>query len=122
MTAKVTLKMFVGVTTMEGGSENDDHLVFPTDIPATPYVNYNMSTLNEAMGPPAMPRREIIESEIGMPITLDQNLTLFTNKCIIDDGYNLNGDLGPPRNAPSLEEGLNEDKEEVVPLLISKRK
>ena len=58
---------------MSGGSENYDHPVVTTYVPATPSVNANMSTLTDAIGSPEIPRRELIEAEIGPPATPDQN-------------------------------------------------
>ena len=105
MTEKVASKRVAGITTMAGGSENDDHLVVPTEISATPSYDANTSKLTDYVGSLAMPRRDLIESEIGLPATPDQNLTAFVNESLVDDGYDSNREHGPPCNAPRVEEG-----------------
>ena len=102
MTEKVTSKRVTGVTTMACKSEKYYHSVVPTEIPATPYGNDNMSTLTGVIGYPTIPRRELIEDKIGLPATPSQNSTLFTNESIIDVGYDSSRYLGPPHNAPGL--------------------
>ena len=86
MTEKVIIERVTGITTMVGNSENYDHTVIPTEITVSPSDNANMITLTAAIVHPIITRREIIEAEIGLPATIDQNLTLFTNKILIDDG------------------------------------
>ena len=87
---------------MAGRSENDDHPIVTTEVPDTTPFNENISTLTDAIGSPEITRKELIQAEIGPPATPDQNSTLFTNESIIDDVYNSNGDLGPPRNDRDL--------------------
>ena len=52
MTEKFTSKRVAGITTMSGGSENDDHPIVPTNIPTTSYFNDNMVTMTGAIGSP----------------------------------------------------------------------
>ena len=65
-----------------------------------------------------MPTRSLTATEIGLPPTPEENHNSFINEKLNDEGYDSNGDLGPTRNAPGMEEDINIDEEEVVAQIL----
>ena len=65
-----------------------------------------------------MPTASLVQAEFELPATLEQNLSIMVNDVIHDEAYNYNRELWPQSNASNREEELNNDEEEVLPILV----
>ena len=111
---KIQVLMALGVSHMDGGMENRNVPIVPNEIPGTTSINGNVSVITEELGSPKMPTMSLTATEIGLPPSPEQNHNFFINEKLNDEGYDSNGDLGPTRNAPGMEEDINIDEEDVV--------
>ena len=99
---------------MTGGLENDNVAVIPNEVPGTPSLNGNVSGITEESGSPKMPTRSLTATEMGLPPTPEQNMNFVIDENMNDEGYDSNGDIGPVRYAPGIEEDINVDEDEVL--------
>ena len=106
--------MAAGVSTMMGGLENDNVVVVPNEVPGTPSLTGNLSGITEELGSPKMPTGSLTATEMVLPPTPEQNMNFVIDKNMNDAGYDFNGDIGPARYAPRMEEEINVDEDEVL--------
>ena len=61
-----------------------------------------------------MPTRSLTATEMGPPPTPEQNMNFVIDENMNDVGYDSNGNIGPTRYAPGMEEDINADEDEVL--------
>ena len=108
--------MTLGISHMDSRKENRNVPIVPNEIAGTQSINGNVSGITEELGLPKMPTRSLTATEIGLSPTPDHNF--FINEKLNDEGYDSNGDLGPTRNAPGMEEDINIDEEDVAQIPV----
>ena len=120
MQMKIIIENQVGVTTvtaMTGGSEDEKNLFTLIQVPATPYITGNISTVADPDVYPTMTTSAFVEVQKWTIRDSGENFNLMVDHILQDEGYDYNLELGSSHNASGRGELLNNDEEEVVPIV-----